>query len=92
LAYFKDKSKWDPTITDRARTLLAHIFKVYEAETAPTARSKPTTPASPSKSFFMEAIRSLNPEQLQAAAGSWSAISAARIHVLMGMLWLGGSE
>jgi len=69
LAYFEDKSKWDPTIADRARTLLAHIFEVYEAETAPTARSKPTTPASPSKSFFMEAIRSLNPEQLQAAAG-----------------------
>jgi len=54
---------------DRARTLLAHIFEVYKAETTPTARSKPTTPASPSKSFFMEAIRSLNPEQLQAAAG-----------------------
>ena len=69
LAYFEDKSKWDPTIANHARTLLAHIFEVYKAETAPTTRSKPTTPASPSKLFFMEAIRSLNPEQLQAAAG-----------------------
>jgi hypothetical protein len=69
LAYFEDKSKWDPTIADRARTLLAHIFEVYKAESTPTARSKPTTPASPSKSFFMEAICGLNLEQLQAAAG-----------------------
>jgi hypothetical protein len=69
LAYFEDKSKWDPTIVDHACTLLAHIFEVYKAETAPTARSKPTTPASPSKSFFMEVIHSLKLEQLQVAAG-----------------------
>ncbi|KAF8584650.1 hypothetical protein K439DRAFT_1345601 [Ramaria rubella] len=58
IAYFEDRTCWDPEVAKRARTLVDHLHDLYTEETQESETQKPDVPGSSTNgsSIFMQAI------------------------------------
>lgn len=65
LTYFEDTTKWDQSVPAHARTLLEHLYEVYEADSSPTNTPTPKAPFA-ATSIFMQAIQNLTPAEQRA--------------------------